>query len=106
MVQDISTGMSQGIAYFDDVEGTRGKKLECVLTDVCLLLGNAADLTDNKADMEFLLSIVASYNIAKREGKLDENVIEPGQLFDERLFNILDNAEEIKTEEIEYEGEK
>ena len=78
----------------------RGKKLEGILTDVCTLLGEAGTLTEGKADMEFLLGIVASYVKADESGTLEDDVATPGELFEERVFPQLDNFEE-REEKIE-----
>ena len=78
----------------------RGKQLEVLLTNVCTNLGEAGTLTEGKADLEFLLGIVASYIKAKKEDKLEEGTVTPGTLFEDRVFPQLDAFEE-KVEEIE-----
>ena len=78
----------------------RGKRLEGILTDVCTLLGEAGTLTEGKADMEFLLGIVASYVKAEESNTLEDDVVTPGKLFEDRVFPQLDNFEE-REEKIE-----
>ena len=79
---------------------TRGQKLEGLLTTVFLSLKDAEQLTEEKIDIEFMLSIVGSYITAKEEGKLAEEFKEPYEIFDERIFPIVDNSE-LTVEEIE-----
>ena len=79
---------------------TRGQELEGVMTTVFLSLREAEQLTKEKIDLEFLLSIVGSYITAKEQDKLDEGYVTPGELFEERIFPIVDNSE-LEVEEIE-----
>ena len=100
MVQDISNGLSTTDRMDELFNGDRGEELEYYLTETAEFLGMAANLTEEKADMEFLLSIVGSYLIAKKEGNLEEEVKRPAELFNTNLFPILDNTEEVEVEEI------
>ena len=77
----------------------RGQQLEGLLTTVFLGLKEAEQLTEEKIDLEFMLSIVGSYITAKELGKLDEGHKEPHEIFEERIFPIVDNSE-ITVEEI------
>ena len=79
---------------------TRGKELEGLLTTTFLSLREAEQLTESKINLEFMLSIVGSYITAKEQGKLEEGYKTPSEIFDERIFPIVDNSE-IKVEEIE-----
>ena len=72
----------------------RGKQLEDILLTVCQGLGEAGTLTEGKADLEFLIGIVATYIKAKDSGQLEDDVQTPGELFEERVFPQLDNFEE------------
>lgn len=103
MVQDISTGLSVGTYSLEEGE-TRGQKLEELLTVVCEALGEVGDLTENKADIGFLLSVVGTYLISKRANKLDDDVLHPNQLFDDNLFPMLDKVE-LTEEDIPLEEE-
>lgn len=100
MIQDISSAMS---TYIDipDESISRGKQLEDILTNVCNELGKAGTLTEDKADIEFLLGIVASYLLAKHNDKIEEGALLPAELFDTRVFPQIDNFQEVEVEEIE-----
>jgi hypothetical protein len=104
MVQDISNALSS-VERMDEPFDTRGQELEYYLIEVAEYLGMAGNLTEKKADMEFLLGIVGSYLIAKEEGKIEEDTKTPSQIFDERLFPVLDEQSEIVVEEITDEEE-
>ena len=102
MVQDISTGLSEKeYTLLDGV--SRGQKLEELLCTICNTLGEVGSLTEEKADVEFLLSVVGSYLISKKQGKLSDDVLHPNELFDANLFPMLDNVtlevEDITEEE-------
>ena len=107
MLQDISNKLADTVEVSPaEEELSRGELLEHYLTMVVEYLALAGKLTEKKADIEFLLSIVGSYEIAKEEGKLDEDVKPPSDIFDERLFPVLDGTEEVEVEVIdETEGE-
>lgn len=92
MVQDISIGLSTG-SYELAEDETRGIKLEKLLTTACEALGEIGDLTENKADVGFLLSVVGSYLIALKQGTLDDDALPPHKLFDANLFPMLDEYE-------------
>ncbi|MCD6320112.1 MAG: hypothetical protein J7M03_05465 [Candidatus Desulfofervidaceae bacterium] len=79
---------------------TRGEELEDLLTDVCERLGEVAILTEGKADVELLTSIVATYIISQLNDSLEEGSKTPAQLFDEVVFPQLDNYVEAIKEEI------
>lgn len=101
MVTTISTGLSQD--SYELAEGeTRGTKLEELLTTACNALGDIGTLTENKADVEFLLSIMGSYLISKKQETLPTDVVHPNELFDTNLFPMLDEAV-LEVEEIEDE---
>lgn len=101
MIKTISTGLSED-EYALAKGYTRGEKLEEILTVVCNKLGEAGSLTENKADLEFMLSIVGSYLMTLKKGELPEDSKPPSVLFDERLFPILDNV--LEEEEIINNG--
>ena len=83
---------------------TRGKQLEGLMTTVFLTLKEAEELTEGKINLEFMLSIVGSYITAKGEGKLDDDVLPPSQLFEERIFPIVDGST-LEVEDIEEDEE-
>ena len=78
---------------------TRGEQLEGLLTTVFLTLKDAEQLTEGKIDLEYMLSIVGSYITAKENGTLADVHIVPAEIFDERIFPIVDSSE-ITVEEI------
>jgi len=100
MVSNISTGLSEDV-YHLPIGRTRGKELERLLTTACYALGDIGSLTENKADVEFLLSVVGTYLISKNNGTLPEDVVHPDELFNTNLFPMLDNV----TLEVEEIGE-
>lgn len=71
---------------------TRGEQLEGLLTTTFLSLRQSEQLTKEKIDIEFLLTIVGSYITAKEEDKLGEDVKTPAEIFDDRIFPIVDNS--------------
>lgn len=81
---------------------TRGIELEGLMTTVFLSLREAELLTDNKIDLEFLLSIVGSYITAKEQDKLEEEHKTPSEIFEERIFPIVDNST-IEKEQLDGE---
>ena len=84
---------------------TRGEILEATMTTVFRKLQEAEEITEGKIDLEFMLSIVGSYLTAKDKGMLEEDVTVPADLFNDRIFPIVDNSE-VTVEEIpEDEGE-
>ena len=107
MIKDISNGLSSE-GYDPLVYSSRGERLEELLTIVCEALGEAGSLTENKADLEFAVGVVGSYLISKKIGKLPEDAIPPGVLFEERLFPMIDNytlEEEAIDVEVEEDGQ-
>ena len=92
MISNISTGLSVDNYSIDDVLD-RGKKLEELLTTACEALGEIGSLTENKADIEFLLNVVGSYLISKNNNSLPEDVKHPYELFNDNLFPMLDTVE-------------
>lgn len=98
MVSNISTGLSED-EYTLPIGETRGSKLEELLTTACNALGEIGSLTENKADVEFLLSVVGSYLISKKNGTLPEDAVPPNELFDTNLFPMLDEVS-LEVEEI------
>ena len=103
MVQDISTGLSEDVYTLPDGV-SRGQKLEELLTSICNALGEVGSLTEEKADVGFLLSVVGSYLISKKQGKLVDDVVHPNELFDTNLFPMLDNVTLEEEEIIDDEG--
>jgi len=79
---------------------TRGHILEAKMTEVFLALEEAKELTEEKIDLEFLLTIVGSYITAKNNGKLEEEHKTPAEIFDERIFPLVDESV-LEVEEIE-----
>jgi hypothetical protein len=102
MISEISSGLSED-TYTLPEGVTKGQKLEELLYTICISLGEIGSLTENKADVEFLLSIVGTYIISKNKGELPEDVVHPNELFDRNLFPMLANytvhKEEIKEDE-------
>ena len=89
----------------DDKE--KSQVLEECLTSICENLEDVSILTEGKANIEYLLSIVGSYLIGLKEGELDENTRTPAELFEESLFPTLDAIGTIEVEAIEEdEGEE
>ena len=88
---------------------TRGEQLEGLMTTVFLTLKEAEELTEGKINLEFMLSIVGSYITAKEEGKLDDDVLPPSKLFEDRIFPIVDDStitvESIAEEKAKEDGE-
>ena len=78
---------------------TRGEQLEGLLTTVFLTLKDAEQLTEGKIDLEYMLAIVGSYITAKENRTLADVHIVPAEIFDERIFPIVDSSE-ITVEEI------
>ncbi len=99
-IQDVSLGLSTE-GYEAGQEDYRGECLQEALEDVCTSLGRAGDITGNKADIEFLVNIVAAYMISKKADTLPEDSKPPSYIFDTQLFPILDNSGEVEVEEIE-----
>jgi len=103
MISNISTGLSEDTYVLP--EGlTRGEKLEELLGTICTSLGEVGSLTENKADVEFLISIMGTYLISKKNDTLPEDVVHPNELFDKNLFPMLDNYT-LGQEEIVDDGE-
>ena len=91
------SNIAQGLSYDGyKVPEDRGEKLEVLLTTVCNTLGEVGSLTDNKADIEFILSVVGSYLIAKKNGNLPEDAQPPSYIFNTSLFPILDGSTEVE----------
>ncbi len=101
MINNVSEGMKDCVSTEFHRGTTSGKQLEDILTIVCNKLGRASVLTEGKADLEFLLGIVASYLLSRHRGKLGEDALPPSILFDERVFPQIDNFQEVEVEEIE-----
>jgi chaperonin cofactor prefoldin len=83
----------------------RGLKLEKLMTTVFRSLQEAEELTEGKIDLEFILTIVGSYVVANDKGELDDDVKTPAELFEERIFPLVDNSttteETIEAEVVE-----
>ena len=101
-IQSISQGVSYNIGEEVIGEGiSRGAQLEIILTNVCNNLSMAGSLTEHKADLEFVLGVVGSYLISTQNSTLGIDAEPPRVIFDETLFPILDNMEEVIVEKIE-----
>jgi len=95
--------ISQGVTYIGESIGegvSRGEQLEIVLTNVCKNLAIAGGLTEHKADLEFVLGVVASYLISTQNSTLSIDAEPPRAIFDETLFPILDNMDDVVVEKI------
>lgn len=88
---------------------TRGEQLEGLLTTTFLSLRESEVLTKEKIDLEFMLSIVGSYITAKETDKLADDAKKPYEIFDERIFPIVDEStlevEDIPEDEEVCNGE-
>lgn len=100
-IQDISIGLIDP-EYVPSVDESRGVQLQEELEKICRGLAQVGNITEGKADVEFILGIVAAYLISKENDKLPEDSKPPSYIFDENLFPMLDNYEET-TEEIKDE---
>ncbi len=98
MVKEISEGMSKLVIETSYVD--KGVKLENLLTNICRDLGQVGILTDNNADVDFLLSVVGSYLMAKHKDAVDSTTKPPSYIFNTSLFPMLENME-LEIEEIE-----
>ena len=76
----------------DNPDLTEGDMLETLLTDIIYNLGEAAKLTKNAVDIEFCLSLVATYVLAKEQGTLDGTEPDPAELFDKNIFERLNDV--------------
>ena len=100
MINEISTAL-MGTGIGEVLAGlSRGEELEDKLTEVCNLLGEVGDLTEGKADVELLTSIVATYLISVSNGSIPDEAQPPSVLFDEIVFPQLDDFTEVVVEEI------
>ena len=97
VIQNIATGLGT-LDYIQNIDSSRGEQLELELANVCDSLGNAYDITEGKADIEFLVNIVAAYIISSRSNKLTTEDKPPSVLFNDRLFPMLDK--EVPEEEV------
>jgi hypothetical protein len=101
-VTNIATGLNKDKAYTGQLsDKAKGKLLEKKLTTICNTLAEVGNLTSNKADLEFLLMVVGSYLISRKDGTLAIGADEPSILFTNSLLPALDNMEEVVVEEIE-----
>ncbi len=87
-----------------NIEDNRGSELEGLLTTTFLSLREAEELTENKIDLEFMLSIVGSYITAKEQDKLVEGHLTPTEIFTTRVFPLVDDSV-LEVEEVDAEGE-
>lgn len=97
MLSNIAEGLSDSTYVLPK---DRGERLEVLLTNVCNTLGEVGSLTNNKADLEFILSVVGSYLITKKQGNLPEDSKPPSFIFNTNLFPAIDNASEVEVEDI------
>ena len=103
MIKEISEGISNLVPTY--IVEDRGEELERLLTNICRGLGRVDNLTEGKADVEFVLGVVGSYLIAKDTGKLPDDTKPPSYIFNENLFPAIDNMEDVVVEEIPIDGE-
>lgn len=82
----------------------RGQQLEGYMTNIFLTMREAEQLTQSKIDLSFILDIVGSYIVAKESNNLAEGYKEPWELFEERIFPIVDDST-ITVEEVEKDGD-
>jgi hypothetical protein len=82
----------------------RGKKLERLLTEAFRNLQEAEEIVEHKVNIEFLFTIVGSYITANDDGKLSDDVRTPAELFEERIFPIVDGST-LEVEDIEEDEE-
>jgi len=101
VVNQISVLLSSEVGPFEDdwEDFTKGEIMETILTDVCLALGEVGKLTHNAVDVEFCLSLVATYMAAKDQGTLDGTESRPSELFDENIFKNLED-ETVSTDTV------
>ena len=81
---------------------TRGQRIEKLLTEAYYALEEVKQITEEKIDVPFLLSIVASYRIGRDNNTLAEGITTPSEIFDETVMGIVDNSE-LLHEKIEEE---
>lgn len=72
---------------------TKGERLEYLLSSICNELGEIYYLTEGKADIPYLISIVGTYLISKKKGLDKEEWLTPAVLFDEEILPMLAKAE-------------
>lgn len=100
VIQDIAIGLNKGAG---NIEECTGEELELLLTNISRDLSRLAYLTEEKADIEFLLMVVGSYLISKEEGNLDADAVPPAELFDINLIPTIKAMEELVVEAVEEE---
>jgi len=101
MINEIGQALQEeGMVYTLPVDTTRGEEVQDLLETVCYAIVDAANLTEGKADIELLTSIVATYMISKNNDSIDEDSKPPSELFDDIVFPQLDNYVEPTVEEI------
>ncbi len=83
----------------------KAELLEEYLISICSSLSEVSKLTEGKANVEYLLSIVGSYLLGIQSEELDLDVTPPKVLFEESLYPSLDAMleEEITVEVIDDE---
>lgn len=104
MIKGISEGLSEYVTI-PTVSKDRGKELEDVLTNICYELGKVGKLTNNSADVVFVLGAVGSYLISKNKGTLPKDNKPPSYIFNDVLFPAIDNLDKVVVEEIPDDGE-
>ena len=102
MIKDVSEGMSKVVPTTRYVD--KGVRLENLLTNICNDLGRVGNLTNNNADVDFLVGVVGSYLISKHTGKLGEDYKPPSNIFNEILFPQIESME-LVVEEIPEDEE-
>jgi len=102
MIKDVSEGMSKIVPTTRYVD--KGVRLENILTNICNDLGRVGNLTDNNADVDFLVGVVGSYLISKHTNKLGSDYKPPSDIFNEILFPQIESME-LKVEEIPVDEE-
>ena len=97
MIKDVSEGMSNIVPTTRYVD--KGVRLENILTSICNDLGRVGNLTNNNADVDFLVGVVGSYLISKHEGKLGSDYKPPSDIFNDILFPQIESME-LEVQEI------
>ena len=92
VVNQIAHVFSEYMDECNEPNVSKGEILQGFLEDIVYTLGDAAKLTQNAVDIEFCLSLVATYLIAKEQGTLDGTELTPAQLFESNIFERLNDV--------------
>ena len=90
------TEISMMMREYSDIktkEEERAEVMYALLEDMVYSLGEIANITQDKIDVDFLLMIVASYIVGKKSGNLDDDVKTPIELFKERIIPLIDDSD-------------